>query len=164
MVDCPTLIAQMRKKRVLQPTPTQNIQMMRSKLREEDPNVNIVLRSGATTGEDKGKQLEEDTWVRKGPTKEPEFDLECAKETFMEAKKRFIEASTSGSKDQLELGMDPSMLTTFLETCMKLVSDNKAVKGLQELITRCAGSGEPCIVRKLGKCALCTGREMRLTT
>ena len=61
----------------------------------------------------------------------------------MEAKKSFTEASTSGSKDQPELGMDPSMLTTFLETCMKLLCDNKVVKGLQELITRCAGSREP---------------------
>ncbi len=55
----------------------------------------------------------------------------------MEAKKSFTKASTSGSKDQLEPGMDPSMLTTFLETCMKQLRDSKAVKGLQELITRC---------------------------
>jgi len=48
----------------------------------------------------------------------------------MEAKKRFVEASTSGNKDKLELEKDPSMLTTFLETCMKLLRDSKAVKGL----------------------------------
>jgi len=59
--------------------------------------------------------------------------------------------------------MDPSMLTTFLETCMKLLWDNKAVKGLQELITRCAGSGEPRMVQKLGKHALRTRQEMWLT-
>ena len=82
----------------------------------------------------------------------------------MEAKKSFTEASTSGSKDQIEPGMDPSMLTTFLDTCMKLLHDSKAVKGLQELITRCVVLGEPHVVRKLGKHALCTGREMRLTT
>ena len=81
----------------------------------------------------------------------------------MEAKKSFTEASTFGSKDQLEPRMDPSMLTTFLETCMKLLRDNKVVKGLQELITRCARSGELHVVQKLGKNALCTGREMRLT-
>ena len=81
----------------------------------------------------------------------------------MEAKKSFVEASSSGSKDQPKPGMDPSMLTTFLETCMKLLCDKKLVKGLQELITRCAGSGEPHVVRKLGKHALRTGREMRLT-
>lgn len=58
--------------------------------------------------------------------------------------------------------MDPSMLTTFLETCMKLLRDNKAVKGLQELITRCTGSSELRMVWKLGKHALHTGQEMRL--
>lgn len=62
--------------------------------------------------------------------KEVEFDLEHTRENFMEAKKRFIEASTSRGKDKPELEMDPSMLTTFLETCMKLLRDSKAVKGL----------------------------------
>lgn len=79
MVYFPTLIAQMCEKRVLQSTPTQNIQMMRSEPREEDPNVNMLLRSGATTGEDNGKKLKDDTWVCRAPKKEPEFDLECAK-------------------------------------------------------------------------------------
>ena len=130
--------------------------MMRSEPREEDPNVNMMLKSGATIGKDNGKKPEEDTWVHKAPAKEPKFDLERAKETFMEAKKSFTEASTSGSNDQLEPGMDPSMLTTFLESFMKLLHDNKEIKGLQELITRCVGSGELCVVRKLGKHALCT--------
>jgi len=48
----------------------------------------------------------------------------------MEAKKSFIDASTLGSKDRLEPEMDPSMLTMFLETCMKLLHDSKDVKGL----------------------------------
>jgi len=48
----------------------------------------------------------------------------------MEAKKRFVDASTSGSKDRPEPKMDPSMLRTFLETCMKLLCDSKVVKGL----------------------------------
>ena len=81
-------------------------------------------------GDEKGKQLKESAWFRKAPTKEPEFDLKCAKETFMEDKKSFTEASTLGSKDQLESEMAPSMITTFLETCMKLLHDNKAVRGL----------------------------------
>jgi len=63
----------------------------------------------------------------------------------MEAKKTFVDASTSGSKDRPELKMDSSMLTMILETCMKLLQDNKVVKGLQELINRCNGTapGEP---------------------
>ena len=82
----------------------------------------------------------------------------------MEAKKTFMEASALGSKDQVDPGIYPSMLTTFLETCMKLLHDSKAVKGLEEIITRCTGSGELRVVWKLRKHALRTGREMRLTT
>jgi len=37
------------------------------------------------------------------------------------------------------------------------------LKGLQELITRCVGPGAPRVVWKLGKHALCTRQEMRLT-
>ncbi len=47
----------------------------------------------------------------------------------MEAKKSFIDASTSGSKDRPEIEMDPPTLMTFLETCMKLLNDSKDVKG-----------------------------------
>ena len=61
--------------------------MMRSEPCEEDPNVNMMLRSDTTMGEYKGKQPKENTWVCKAPTKEPEFDLEHAKKIFMEAKK-----------------------------------------------------------------------------
>ena len=82
----------------------------------------------------------------------------------MEAKRSFIDSSTSGSKDRMELEMDPSMLTTFLETSMKLLCDSKAVKGLQELINICVetAQGEPRVVRNLGKHTTRMGREMRL--
>jgi len=53
--DCPTLIARLHEKGVFQPPLTQNLEMMRSEPREENPNVNIVLRRGITTGDDKGK-------------------------------------------------------------------------------------------------------------
>jgi len=69
--------------------------MMRVQPREGDPKVNIMLRSGTTTSEDKGKQREEGEWVCKAPEKETGFDLEHTKETFMEEKKSFVEASTS---------------------------------------------------------------------
>lgn len=117
--------------------------MLKAEQHAEDPNMNMMLRSGATMGDYKGKQPAEDAWVRKAPTKQPEFDLECAKETSMEAKKNFIEASTLGSMDQTKSERDTSMLTTFLETCMKLLGDTRAVNGLQELITRGIGSDEP---------------------
>jgi len=81
-------------------------------------------------GDDKGKQQKNSTWVLKAPAKEAKFDLECTQETFMEAKKSFADASTSRRKYKPELEMDPSMLTMFLETCMKLLHDSKVVKGL----------------------------------
>lgn len=127
--------------------------MMRFEHREEDPNVNIVLQSGIAIGDDKGKQPEDNTWVHKALAKEVDFDLEHGRETFMEAKKSFTKVSTSQSKDKPNQEMDPYMLTTFLETCMKLLCNSKVVKGLQEHINRCIGStlGEPRVVRKIGK-------------
>jgi len=48
--------------------------------------------------------------------------------------------------------MDPSMITTFLETCMKLLHNIKSVKGLPELFNRSArkddATGEPHVVKK----------------
>lgn len=89
------------------------------------------------TGDDKTKEPKDSTWVHKVPVKEAESDLECTRETFMEAKKSFADASMSRRKDKPEPEMDPSMLIMFLETCMKLLRDSKVVKGLQELINRC---------------------------
>lgn len=65
----------------------------------------------------------------------------------MKVKESFSEASTSGSKDKSESKMDLYMLTTFLETSVKLLRDSKVVKGLQELINRCIGTAadEPCV-------------------
>lgn len=54
------------------------------------------------------------------------------------------------------------MITTFLETCMKLLHYSKAIKGLQELITKCIGLGKTYVVQKLGRNALHTRREMRM--
>ena len=134
-------------------------------MHKEDPNVNIVLRSGFATADDKGKQPEDSTWVRIALMKEVEFDLEHAHEIFMEAKKSFAEAFTSGGKDKPEPEMDPSMLTTFLETCMKLLCDSKVVKRLQELINMCDGTtpSEPCVLQNIDKHMIRTGHEMRLT-
>lgn len=48
----------------------------------------------------------------------------------MEAKKSLAEVSTLGSKDQFRSEKNTSMLTTFLETCMNLLRNAKAVRGL----------------------------------
>ena len=133
--ECPVLMAKMQEKKVQPQNPSQNLQMMKVKPHEEDPNVNIVLRSEITTSDDKGKQPEEGGWVCKAPKKETSFNLEHAKETFMEAKKIFTEASTSGNKNKFPdtnapIEVEPSMLNTFLETFMKLLCDRNVVKGL----------------------------------
>ena len=70
--------------------------------------MNIVLRSGIMVGDDKGKQPEEDGWLCKALEKEVFFDLNHSKETFMEAKKSFIEASTLGSQGKVQETSTPS--------------------------------------------------------
>lgn len=64
--------------------------------------------------------------------------------------------------DQSEMYKGPSMLTTFLETCMKLLRDNRVVKGLEEVINSYARWGEPCIVRRMGSHTSRTQQEMWL--
>lgn len=75
--------------------------MMRVDPCEEEHIINIVTRSGMETGADKGKKLEDDGWVRKVAEKEVDFDLNCTKETFMETKKNFDEASTSETQEKM---------------------------------------------------------------
>jgi len=64
--------------------------------------------------------------MHKAIEKEVDFDLNHAKETFMEAKKNIAKPYTSGSLEKMpEISVtqevDPSILTTFLKTCMKLL-------------------------------------------
>jgi len=65
--------------------------------------VNMMLRSGTATREDKGKLTKEDAGIRK--------------ETCLGARKSFTKVSTPSSKDQPVPERDPLMLTTFLR-CM----------------------------------------------
>jgi len=146
--------------------------MMRAKPHKEDPNVNIMLRSRIMTGDDKGKQPEEDGWVSKVPYKEVGFDLNFTKETFMEAKNIFAEASTSESQDKVQetnvpAEVDPSMITTFLVIYIKLLCDSKVVEGLQKIIKKCTSKEKVpdghLVVIKIGKNKARTGREISLT-
>jgi len=63
--------------------------MMRADPCEEDHSINIVTCSGMAIGEDKVKNIETEGWVHKATKKEVVFNLNRAKETFMEAKKNF---------------------------------------------------------------------------
>jgi len=73
---------------------------MRADSCEEYHSINIVTRSGMTTGTAKGKQHEANESVHKAVVKEIDFDLNHAKEIFKEAKKNFVEASTLGSQEK----------------------------------------------------------------
>lgn len=158
--------------------PTQNIHMMRSKSRKYGFSVNIVTRSGIAIGEDKvvGKKLEENPWVHKATDKENEFNFHKAKEKFMDTKTRFVDSGASTSKHQSawteksEEVIDtqetyPSVLTSFLQTCMKFLSDQISVEGLQKLIDNCTGKGKSlpkqCVVHKVDKSKKRMGWEMR---
>lgn len=76
------------------------------------------------------KELAEDGKRHDTPTNELAFEPEQGMQMPKEAQKSFTEVSTPGRRDQMELGLDPSMITTFLETCMKLLRNSKVVKGL----------------------------------
>jgi len=78
----------------------------------------------------------------------------------MEAKKSFTKVSTSGSQEKTPKNsttqeVDPSALTTFLETYMKLLCDRKVVEVLQDLIDKCANKentpSKQCMVRNIDK-------------
>ncbi len=58
--------------------------MMRSEPCDEDPQVNMLLRSGMAIGEDKKNLSKDDTRV--------------GKETYLEARESFAEVSTPGGK------------------------------------------------------------------
>lgn len=96
--------------------PTQNIQMMRSKPCEDGPSINIVIWSNIDTKEDKavGKQPEEDPWVRMDAHKDIEFDLHKEKETFMEAKKIFVDSRASTSKNHNAWKKKPEEIIAML--------------------------------------------------
>ena len=55
----------------------------------------------------------------------------------------------------MPIEVDPSILTTFLDTYMKLLCNNKAMKGLQELMNKCASKENALdghrVVLKIGK-------------
>jgi len=73
--ECSILIEKMQEKK--NPDLTQDIQMMTTELRTDEPHINIGTRNGAATGNDKldGKKVFEDTWGRKTTDKAPMFNI-----------------------------------------------------------------------------------------
>ena len=130
--QCPQLIAKIQE---INSAPPQNIQMITIEQRPV-PAINVVTRSGAMTQmQNKEKQPDED-WVHKTPEKFPTFDVGREKETFMEAKKNFVDLSTAVAPTQQhqqqsqsqEASKDKvSTLSTFLQICMNLLRNHNAL-------------------------------------
>ena len=112
-----------------------------------------------------------EAWVRKAPEKIPAFDVEREKETFMEAKKDFSDLSTSvapvqqhqqqQSQSQEDSTDKVSTLSSFLQSCMKLLRNQNALNELQKVIAFCEprrSSGKERTINRVRR----IGREMRL--
>ena len=78
-------------------------------------------------------------WVRKTPEKVPTFDVGKEKETFMEAKKDFVDPSIAvapvqqhqqQSQSQEALTDKVSTMSTFLQSCMELLRNQNALNEL----------------------------------
>ena len=98
-----------------------------------------------TQVQNKKKQPDE-AWVCKTPEKILAFDVGREKETFIEAKKDFVDPSTSGAPAQQhqqqlqsqEASPDQvSTMSSFLQSCIKLLRNQNALKELQKVIQSC---------------------------
>ena len=98
-----------------------------------------------TEVQNKEKQPAE-AWVWKAPEKIPAFDIEREKETFMEAKRDFAAPSTSVAhaqqhqqQSQLQEALTDkvSTLSSFLQSCLKLLRNQNALSELQKVIASC---------------------------
>ena len=70
--------------------PTQNIEMISVEKRHV-PAINVVTRIGATMQVQNKEKQPDEAWVHKTLEKVPTFDVGREKETFMEAKKYFVD-------------------------------------------------------------------------
>jgi len=124
------------------------------------------MHSGmATGGAEERAAINPLIW--KSSIKKESLDLQKDKETFIEARKDFTKGEASTSKAPKTQRTDDEV-KPFLQACMKLLRNQKAVENLQALIDNCVEKANPPTkvkyVHKLYKHKKCTGREMWLTT
>jgi len=98
-----------------------------------------------------------DAWVRKAREKSIELSMQREKETLMGARKSFMDSGGLTSRTQMQLvprkinyevaiatkNSDPTVLKSFLQKSMKLLTNQKAIEGLQELIDNLSGKENP---------------------
>ena len=72
---------------------------MTAEPRIDEPRINIVKRSGATTRNDQanGNKEVEATWIMETTEKAPTFDALNEKKAFIEVRKRFMDDGDSNS-------------------------------------------------------------------
>ena len=77
-------------------TPTQNVQSVKAKLRDKDPSVNVVTRSGIATG-GPGEKTITKPLIRPKIIKQEGLNLKKEKETFVTTRKDVVKAEASTS-------------------------------------------------------------------
>ena len=98
--------------------------------------INVVARSGLTTHIQETPNRPVEALVRKAPEKIPAFDIIREKETFMAAKKYFAGPSPPSAPAQpqsppCDASLDKvSILSTFLQSCLKLLRNQAALNEL----------------------------------
>lgn len=151
---------------VKQQTPTQKVQRVKAELCDEGPSINFITHNGMATGGAKERVVVE-PFIRKATIKKERLNLQKEKETFIESHKYFTKDEASTSKAPTSLRVDDEV-KPFVQACMKLLPNQKAVENLQALIDSCAERTNPPIevkyVHKLYKNKKHIGREMWLTT
>ena len=111
--------------------------------------INVVTRSGVMTHIQNTPNRPTEALVRKAPVKIPAFDIIREEETFMEAKKYFagpspLSAPTQPQSPTHEASLDKvSILSTFLQICLKLLRNQDALNELEKVISSC-GSQQSC--------------------
>ena len=108
--------------------------------------------------------------VRKTPDKIPAFDITREKGTFMDARKDFVDLNTPGAtiqqqRQQLQSSKASSdkvsTLTSFLQSCMKLLRNQNVLDELQKVIESCEPHQSPVKGKSVNRVRR-IGREMRL--
>ena len=108
--------------------------------------INVVTRSGATTHIQNMEKQPDEAWVHKAPQRVPAFDIQKEKETFMETRQDFGDSTTAvapaqphqqQSRPQEALMGEVSTLSSFLQSCMKLLRNQNVLKELQKVLAFC---------------------------
>ena len=134
------------------------------------PALNVVTRSGATMQVQNTEKQSVEAWVRKTPEKIPAFDIDREKETFMDAKRDFADPGTlvaTAHQHQQQLQSQEaspdqvSTLTSFLQSCMKLLINQNALNELQKILKSCESQRSSDKGKNVNRVRR-TGRQMRL--